>query len=320
VPVFALFVLLWSSGYVVAALGVDAASPLALLSLRMALALPVAVALAVRVPGWRQAPMGRLAVLGLLLLGVQFGGVYGGLGLGVPPALSSLIVLGLTPLATTALATATGLERPPLRVWLLLAVGIGGVGLSVAPELGGAHVGAGIGLTLFGMLGLAGGTVLQKRWVAAADQRVTVAVQLVAVTAVLLPVTAAAGQLDVHPSVKLAGALVWLAWPMSIGATSLFVWLLGRYDASTVTAALLTVPAVTAIESAVLLGEPLSPLSLLGMAVSTAAVYGVVRRPAPARSGARPPRPAAAPSDRPSPRRSRASASRLRARPTPARR
>ena len=47
----ALFVLLWSSGYVVGAVGVGAAGPFALLSLRFVLAALVAVPLALRVPG-----------------------------------------------------------------------------------------------------------------------------------------------------------------------------------------------------------------------------------------------------------------------------
>ena len=74
------------------------------------------IVLATRMEGWRQAPLRRLAAVGLLLQGVQFAGVNGGLSLGVPAALSSLIVLGLAPVATTALATATGLSRPDRRV------------------------------------------------------------------------------------------------------------------------------------------------------------------------------------------------------------
>jgi drug/metabolite transporter (DMT)-like permease len=315
-----LFVLLWSSGYVVGALGVDAAPPLALLTIRFAIAIGPVIFLATRVDGWRRAPLGRLAVVGLLLQGVQFSGVYGGLSLGVPAALSSLIVLGLAPVATIALTTLAGLERTDTRAWLLLGTGVGGVLLSLAPELGSAHIGAGAALTVVGMLGLSGGTVLQKHWAGQADARVAVAAQLTAAAALIVPVSAATGELGVQPSLQLGWTALWLAFPLSIGATMLFVKLLDRYDANTVTSLLLAVPAVTAVESALVLGERLQPVSLLGMAVSIAAVYGVVSRQAPRRSEARPPRPAAEPSRRPSPRPSRASAPRLRARPTPARR
>jgi drug/metabolite transporter (DMT)-like permease len=319
-PLVVLFVLLWSSGYVVGALGVDAAPPLALLTIRFALAIGPVLFLATRVKGWRQLPLGRMAVAGLLLQGVQFSGVYGGLSLGVPAALSSLVVLGLAPVTTIAITALAGLERPDARAWLLLGAGIGGVLLSLAPELGGAHIGAGVALTVLGMLGLAGGTVLQKHWVGTADARVAVAVQLIAAAALVVPVSVSTGQLDVQPSLQLGWTALWLAFPLSIGATILFVKLLDRYDASTVTSLLLTVPAVTAVESAIVLGETLHLLSLLGMAVSIAAVYGVVSRQAPRRSAARPPRPAAAPSRPASRRPSPAWARRPLARPTPVRR
>jgi len=273
------FVLLWSSGYVVGALGVEVATPLALLTVRFAIALVLAVPLALRVPGWREAPFGRLAVVGLLLQGVQFAGVYGGLSLGVPAEISALVVLGLAPVATTALVALSGMERPTGRIWALLALGVAGVALSVAPDLGGAQVGAGVGLTVLGMLGLAGGTVLQKRWVGEADPRVAVATQIVAATAVLVPVAVVTGQLQVDPWVQLGWTVAWLAWPLSIGATILFVRLLARYAASTTSTLLLVVPAVTAVESALVLGERLHPLSLVGMALTVAAVAAVVREP-----------------------------------------
>jgi drug/metabolite transporter (DMT)-like permease len=273
----AAFLLLWSSGYIVGAVGVEAAPPLALLLIRFAIASAVAVPLALRVPGWRRAPFARLAAIGLLFQGVQFAGVYGGLSLGVPAALASLVVLGLTPVVTTAIAVASGMERPAGRVWAALGCGVAGVALSVAPELGDARVGAGIGLTVVGMLGLAGGTVLQKRWGSGADARVAVAVQSVVAGIAILPVAAIAGQLHAHASLKLGWTAAYLALPLSLGATTLMAVLLRRHAASTMSALLLLVPGVTAILSLVLLGDALSPVSLAGMAITTAAVLVVVR-------------------------------------------
>src|SRR3954447_2417320 len=117
------FVGLWSSGYVVGALAVSVADPIPLLAARFTLASLVAVPLALRHGRWRGAPLGRLAVVGLLLQVVQFGGVYGGFALGVPAALSALVMLGLSPLVTTGLAVATGQERTDARLWAGLAVG-----------------------------------------------------------------------------------------------------------------------------------------------------------------------------------------------------
>ena len=94
-PLLPTFVLLWSSGYVVGAVAIEVADPLPLLAARFVLASLVAVPLALRHGRWRGAPLGRLAVVGVLLQVVQFGGVYGGFALGVPAALSALVMLGL---------------------------------------------------------------------------------------------------------------------------------------------------------------------------------------------------------------------------------
>jgi drug/metabolite transporter (DMT)-like permease len=270
------FIVLWSSGYIAAAYGVDAAPPLGLLTLRFVLAVPVAVALAVRVAGWRQSPLLRLALVGVLLQGVQFGAAYSGLALGVHPALGSLIMLGLSPVVTTALSAWSGAERVSGRTWALLAVGVLGVAVSLTPTLGEADAGAAIGFVVLGMLGLAGGTVLQKRWVGAADPRVSVATQLVAGLVVIAPLAAVAGQLSLEPSVELALSVAWLAWPLSVGAMWLLVGLLHRHDASIVSALLLAVPAVTALMSVAILGDGLGAISAAGLAVATGAVVKLV--------------------------------------------
>lgn len=277
----ALFVLLWSSGYVVGAVGVGAAGPFALLSLRFVLAALVAVPLALRVPGWRRAPVRRLALVGLLTQAVQFAGAYSGLALGVPPALSALVMLGLSPLASTAVAARMGLERPSRRTWIALTVGAAGVAVSVAPELGDARVGLGVGLTVLGTLGLVAGTVLQKG-TPPVDARVSAAVQVTAAALVVVPVTAATGGLHLHASAQLAWSVAWLAWPLSVGIAILMAHLLTAHTVSTVTALLLVVPSATALLSLVALGDVPHPLALVGMAVTAVAVGDVVRRPAPA--------------------------------------
>jgi drug/metabolite transporter (DMT)-like permease len=288
--VLPVFIALWSSGYVVGALAIGVADPLPLLASRFALAAAVAVPLALRGARWRGAPFGRLAVVGLLLQVVQFGGIYGGFALGVPAALSALVMLGLSPLVTTALAVGSGQEQADGRLWAGLAVGVVGVAISLAPELGTARVGIGTVVTLLGMLGLASGTVLQKRWVGAADPRVSVAVQ--SVTGALLMVPAAAlvgGRFDV--GVKLVLCIAWLACGMGIVTLLAFVNVLRRHAASTLAALLLVVPAVTAIASAVVLGETLHPASVGGMLVAIVGVGAVLRReagPVARRASARP--------------------------------
>src|SRR6478735_10888625 len=102
----AVFVLLWSSGYLAAAVATRAAPPFALTVWRFLLAalLLVGIAVVTRAP-W---PRGRrawrdLVVTGVLLQGLQFGAAYGALGLGVPAGLGAL-VLCLSPALVAVLS------------------------------------------------------------------------------------------------------------------------------------------------------------------------------------------------------------------------
>ena len=72
--------------------------------------------------------------------------------------------------------------------------------------------------------------------------------------------------------------LIWLSWGLGIVALSLLVSLLRHHAASTVAALLLVVPAVTAVMSALALGEALHPASLVGMLVAVVGVGTVLRR------------------------------------------
>jgi drug/metabolite transporter (DMT)-like permease len=277
--VLPIFVALWSSGYVVGALAIGVADPLPLLAIRFTLAALVAVPLALRHGRWRGAPLGRLAAVGVLLQVVQFGGVYGGFALGVPAALSALVMLGLSPLVTTGLAIGSGQERGDARLWAGLAVGVLGVAISLAPELGSARVGVGVAVTVVGMLGLASATVLQKRWGAVADPRVSVAAQSVMAAVIVDPAALVLGG-HVDLSARLVLCTAWLAWGMGIVSLLAMVSILRRHAASAVAALLLAVPAVTAIGSSVALGEALHPASLLGMLVAMAGIGAVLRREA----------------------------------------
>jgi drug/metabolite transporter (DMT)-like permease len=271
------FVSLWASGYVVGAVAIDVADPLPLLAARFALASVLLVPLALRAGRWRGAPLGRLAAVGVLLQVVQFGGVYAGFALGVPAALSALVMLGLSPLVTTALAVSSGQERADARLWAGLAIGVAGVAISLAPELGSARVGAGVLLTVVGMLGLSTGTVLQKRWAQGTDPRVSAAVQNLTAAVLIAPALALlGGHVDVGP--KLVLSVGWIAFGMGGLSLVVLVHVLRRRAASSVAALLLVVPALTAIGSAPALGEALHPASLAGMVVAMLGTGAVLRR------------------------------------------
>jgi drug/metabolite transporter (DMT)-like permease len=275
------FVLLWSSGYVIGALAIQVAGPAPILVSRFALASLVSVPLALRGGRWRGARLGRLAAIGLLLQVMQFGGGYAAFATGLSAGVAALVMLGLSPLVTAVLATATGQERSDPRLWVGLVIGLAGVAVGLLPELGDAHVGAGVGLAAVGMLGLAGGTVLQRRWSATTDPIVSAAAQQVTALVVTAPVLVLVGG-RVDLGLQFAASVGWLGWGLGIGALTALVTLIKRMDATRVGALLLLVPAVTALASAPVLGEPLHPLTFAGMAITAAGVGTVLRRGRPA--------------------------------------
>ncbi|WP_157592511.1 DMT family transporter [Solirubrobacter soli] len=262
-----LFIVLWSSGYVVGALALQVADPLPLLESRFVLAALITVPLVLARGRLGDVPVGRLALVGLLLQVLQFAGVYGGMAHGVPAGVSALVMLGLSPLVTTALALRAGLENGSRRRWAGLAIGAVGVFTGLLPELSSAHVGAGLGLTFVGLFGLAGGTVLQKRVADGVDPFASVAVQSVTAALVLAPALAILGG-RVELGAHLVLSVAWIAAGMGVLTVLVLIRLLRETSASHVGALLLLVPAVTALASGPVLGQPVRPLTLLGMAVA----------------------------------------------------
>ena len=165
----ALFVWLWSTGFIGAKYGLPFAEPFTLLLIRMLFTLVLLSVLAwimkTRWPGWRGA--GHLAVTGLLVHGCYLGGVYYAIQGGMPSGIVSLIV-GLQPLVTSAVAILVLKESVSSRQWLGLALGLVGVTLVLLEKFGGGASASDFPLwtLLWAALSLGGislGTVYQKR-------------------------------------------------------------------------------------------------------------------------------------------------------------
>jgi drug/metabolite transporter (DMT)-like permease len=129
VGVPALFVVLWSTGFIGAKLGLPYAGPLTFLALRfwLAAALLALLALATRAPWPRQTTeVRRYAVAGLLVHALYLGGVFVGISLGVEAGVSAMIV-SVQPLLVAAFAGLVLGERVAPRQWAGLALGLLGV-------------------------------------------------------------------------------------------------------------------------------------------------------------------------------------------------
>jgi drug/metabolite transporter (DMT)-like permease len=212
------------------------------------------------------------------------------------PAGVSAVVVSLQPVLTALLATRLLGERPAVRQWLGLVLGVAGVVLVVAPDVAGDTAGdvpvRGLLACVVALLSTTAGTLYQKRHGDEVPLLWGTAVQYAAAAAVLLALAVATEPLTVAWTADFLLAFGWLVLGLSIGAVLLLLLLLRRGTASGVASLFYLVPPATAVEAYLLFGERLVPLSLTGLAVAVVGVALVVvparqaRVPAPAEPAA----------------------------------
>jgi len=283
-PLF--FVLLWSSGFIVAKFGLPYAPPLTFLLMRFlgVLVFLVPLVLLLRAP-WPRGKMWQVALAGVLVQAGYLIGVWCAIKLGMPAGLSALIV-GMQPILTALAAPLIG-EKVLPRQWLGLFFGIGGVALVVAAKikLTGLSVEA-IALCVLALLSITAGTMYQKRHCPQFDLRTGTVIQFVASTVVVLPLaiifegwTPEFAAVQWTP--RFIGALLWSVLGLSIGAIFLLFALIRRSDATQVTSLMYLTPPTTAIMAWLMFGEVFNLLGVAGMALAVTGVFFVVSKSKP---------------------------------------
>jgi drug/metabolite transporter (DMT)-like permease len=276
----AVFVLIWSTGFVVARYGMPHAPPLGFLALRYALSLlafGVWIALArVAWPSGR-AQWGHLAVTGMLMHAGYLGGVWAAVKSGMGAGTSALIV-GLQPVVTALwLSSTAGTRSVSARQWLGLLLGFGGLLLVVGHKLGiGEVTPFNFTLAVGALLSITVGTLYQKRHVKPTDVRTANAVQLGAALLVTAPLALLEnGAWRLHA--ELVGAMAWSVLVLTLGGSSMLYLLIQHGAAAKVTSLMYLVPPCTAVLAWLLFGEPLSVQVLAGIVLAAVGVALVVR-------------------------------------------
>lgn len=275
------FVVIWSTGFIVARYGLPHAPPMKFLAARYALSLacflPWVWLARVRWPRSR-AQWGHLAVTGMLMHGGYLGGVWAAVKAGMGSGLSALIV-GLQPVLTAVWLSSQG-GQVTRRQWAGLGLGFAGLLMVVSTKLGqGGEVTAWtLAMVVLALFSITVGTLYQKRHVEPCDVRSANSVQLGAALLVTLPLAALETE-AMQWNAQLAGALAWSVLGLSVGASSLLYMLIQRGAATAVTSLFYLVPPVTALMAWVLFGEAITPVTVLGTLL-TALGVGLVVRPA----------------------------------------
>lgn len=272
------FVLIWSTGFVVARFGMPHAPPLGFLSWRYALSvLAFGVWIAWSRAAW---PVGRtqwlhLGVTGVLMHAGYLGGVWAAVKDGLGAGTAALVV-GLQPVLTAFWLSGRGQPVPP-RQWLGLALGLAGLLLVVWQRLGLGEVRpANLALVVLALLSITVGTLYQKRYVAPCDVRTANTVQLLAAFAISAPLAwFETGSIELHP--ELVGAMAWSVLALTLGGSSLLYLLIQRGAATRVTSLMYLVPPCTALLAWLLFGETLTGWVVAGLALTAIGVGLVVR-------------------------------------------
>jgi drug/metabolite transporter (DMT)-like permease len=269
----AALVVLWSSGFVGAELGTRYAPADTLLAWRYIAAAAALAALAA-VLGTRLGPRALLrhGTLGLLCQCLYLGGVVTGVGLGVPAGTTALIAAAQPLLVAAAAGPVLG-ERTGSRGRIGLVVGLVGVGMVVAGDLGlgGAPWWAFL-LPVGGMVALAGGTLLERRWRPVESPLTSLTVQTVVAAGFFVALAGAGGRLQPPADPMFWWAVAWVVVLASFGGYGAYLLVLRRSGAVRVSTLLYLTPPTTMLWAFLMFGEMPGPLAVPGIAVCAAGV------------------------------------------------
>ncbi|QWG16556.1 DMT family transporter [Bradyrhizobium sediminis] len=275
----AIFVVLWSTGFIGTKYVIHNADPLTYLTIRMVVVVGLmAVIVAIARPAWPdRTEIGHSIVAGILVHGFYLGGTAVAISLSIPAGLSALIP-GLQPILTSTIANRWLGERVTPLQWSGLLLGLAGVVLILHDRPMSGQAGWGWFASAVSLVSITFGTLYQRRYCGRIDWRSGNLVQYMAAAVFF---TAGAFMFEnrvVHWTAEFTLALVWLAVVLSIGSIGLLYWLIRRSAATSVASLFYLVPAVTAIMAYVLFDERLDIIAIVGMVSCAAAVFLVNRR------------------------------------------
>jgi drug/metabolite transporter (DMT)-like permease len=278
----ALFIVIWSSGYVAAKAAAPYAEPLSFLVLRyvgvIVLMTVLALVFRARWPESR-AQVLHLAIAGIGIQAIYLGGVWVAVQQGMPAGMAALIV-NLQPVLTAVAGPLLG-ERVRVIQWLGLALGLAGVVLVVSNKLGGPQVGWGpVALTLLSLLAITAATLYQKRFIPHFDLRTGQVVQFAASVLVTLPFALMFESFRIEWNAQVVAAMLWSVFVLTGGGISLLFMMIRHGEATRVTSYMYLVPAVTALMAWAMFDERLGSMAIVGMLVTITGVALVVRQPA----------------------------------------
>jgi drug/metabolite transporter (DMT)-like permease len=275
------FVLLWSTGFVVARYATDDSGPLTFLAIRMFIATAVLWLLATvtKAPAITAHTARWVALSGLGMHAMYLGGVFLAISWGMPAGISALIA-GLHPVLTTVSARFLLGERLRPLQWLGVALGFSGVGFVVVDRLSHHSVGlsgGALAAAAVSVLGMVMGTLLQRRHGVTMPLVRGTTVQYASSAVVLCIGAVLHEDFRFEVTTKSVIAMSWAVGVMSMASVLIMLWLLQQQAAAKVSSLFFLTPALSALEGAILFGERFSGLEMAGLVVALVGVALTLR-------------------------------------------
>lgn len=273
-----LFVLIWSSGFVVARGISGKIDPYLFLLLRFSCVLFIfmAIMLAMRLPAPGYRDRWRLMGIGALMQGFYLGPGFWAVSQGLEAGVMSLIG-AMQPALTAVLAWHFYHEKTGIRTVVGLAIGIAGVALAVSPGLS-THPDASdvtpivLGAAMLSIGSITAGTILQKSSIVSIPLLSAISFQTLGAVLVMFVMNLIFGEWSFTASSAALGYLGYAVFVLSIGGFTLLTWLVRSGSATRASSLLLLVPPLAAMMSWWLYDESLGPVQLAGFVLALVGV------------------------------------------------
>ena len=283
------FAFMWSSAFTSARIIVADASPLFSLALRFLVSGLLGVLIA-RAMGqsWR---LSRSQWYATLLFGICQNALYLGLNFiamqTVEAGLAAIIASSMPLLVALASWLLLGEKLRPLGV-LGLAAGFAGVGLIMGSRIGAGVDLYGVLLCGIGALALAFATMAVRGATSGGNFMMVVGLQMLVGSAILFVAAPLTETIHVTLSPRLVAAFAYTTLVPGLAATYVWVVLLHRIGATRAATFHFLNPVFGVAVAALLLGERLGPLDVVGVLIVTAGILAVQlsRQPAPVKPAA----------------------------------
>ena len=275
----ALFVLLWSTGFVGAKYGLPYADPFIFLSVRILIAAILLFALAriLKMPvGIGRQAVARSGLIGFFLHACYLGGVFYSIAQGLPAGVAA-VVTSLQPVLVSVFAVKVLGEQLRRTQIAGLLTGLVGVVLVLGPSIDAQIPKPAIIAILIALMGSTTATLLQKKLGADIPLISGTAYQYLFSGCVLGLIALATQETSITWNLRFTVAFVWLIVILSVGAILLLLWLLNTGSAAKVSSLFYLVPPATAIEAFFLFGEKVNTQGFLGIGITALGVWLVMR-------------------------------------------